>query len=393
MEFKNAQRLFGGLAVLALVAGACSSSSPTSAPVTAAPILTAPPSSAATPTEAQATPTAAASSCNQDQIASLQDELKTNVYWLAANDTQQGTVGSSTTNTNKGKVFSSTDPLKLDFVLEGVDHPALVALFNSAVATAKSMGATMSVAGANGDVSQQVALLQAALARGTDGVLVEPANTQGLQSVLAQYDAKGIPYVFALKGMTGINDASEVIAPYTIEGTEIGQYLVKHYANDAGPIKVAIIDGITGDASSVARIDSLKIQLLAACKFQIVAEQAGQYRRAASETAMEGMLAAHRDINLLIGANDEAALGGLDALKATGVTGVTVAGMDGEKDMFTCIKAGDCLVSITHLTPADGLNAATVLIDYLRGQPVPAWVVQVGQIVDTSNVNTLAPSF
>ena len=391
MKFTNARRLFGGLAVLALVAGACSSSTATSAPVTAAPILTAPPS-AVTPTEAPATPTPAASTCNQDQIAPLQDELKTNVYEIAATATKDGTVGAPTV-TNTGKIYGATDPLKLDFVLEGTDHPALVAMINSATATATKLGATMNVAGASGDVTKQVALLQAALARGTNGVLIEPANTQGLQSVLAQYDAAGIPYVFALKGMTGVKAASEVIAPYPIEGTQIGQYIVKHYADNPGPIKVAIIDGITGDASSVARVDSIKIQLLAACKFQIVAEQAGQYRRAASETAMEGMLAANRDINLLIGANDEAALGGLDALKAAKVAGVTVVGLDGEKDMFTCIKAGDCLASITHLTPADGLNAATVLINYLRGQPVASYVVQVGQIVDSTNVATLTPSF
>ena len=393
MEFANARRLFAGLTVVALMVGACSSSSPTSVPVTAAPILTAPPTSAvaATPTPAPASPSA--SGCNQDQIASLQTELSTNIYELAAQATQNATVGSSVTNTNKGKVYAANAPLKLNFILEGLDHPALVALSNSAVATAKSLGATMELAGGDGTAATQVSLLEAALASGTDGVLIEPATTVGLQSVLAQYDAKGVPYVFALKGMPGVNDASQVIAPYPIEGTEIGQYLVKHYANDPGPINVAIIDGITGDASSVARIDSLKIQLLAACKFNIVAEQAGQYRRAASETAMEGMLAAHPDIQLLVGANDEAALGGLDALKAAGITGVTVAGMDGEKDMFTCIKAGDCLVSITHLTPADGLNASTVLINYLRGKPVPNYVVQVGQIVDASNVDTLTPSF
>ena len=388
MEFTNSRRLLAGLTVVALVVGACSSSSATSAPVTAAPLLTPAPTTAATPTTA---PSAAA--CNQDQIAALQDELKSNVYEVAAAATQNGTVGAPTNTKTKGKIYSATDKLSLDFILEAVDHPALVAMFNSAQATATQRGATMNVAGASGDVTKQVALLQAALARGTNGVLIEPANVQGLQSVLAQYDAAGIPYVFALKGMTGVKAASEVIAPYPIEGNQVGAYLVKHYANDPGPIKVAIIDGITGDASSVARVNSLKIQLLAACKFQIVAEQAGQYRRAASEKAMEGMLAANRDIKLLVGANDEAALGGLDALKAAGISGVTVAGMDGEKDMFTCIKAGDCLVSITHLTPADGQNAANILIDYLQGKPAPSWVVQVGQIVDASNVASLTPSF
>jgi len=389
----NRNRFFAGLAVVALVVGACTSSSATSAPVTVAPIPTAVPATAAPATAAPATPAPAATGCNQDKIAALNQELSTNVYELAAQATQNGTVGSSTTNTNSGKIYGANDKLSLDFILEGVDHPALVAMINSAKDTATKAGATLNVAGASGDVTKQVALLEAALARGTNGVLIEPANTQGLQSVLAEYDAKKVPYVFALKGMTGVNAASEVIAPYPIEGTELGQYLVKHYANDPGPIKVAIIDGITGDASSVARVNSLKIQLLAACKFDIVAEQAGQYRRAASETAMEGMLAANKDIKLLVGANDEAALGGLDALKAAGISGVTVAGLDGEKDMFTCIKAGDCLVSITHLTPADGVNAMTMLLNYLHGQPVPNYVVQVGQIVDASNVATLTPSF
>lgn len=369
----------------ALLVSACASGAATPNPEVTAPASAEP---------ATAAPASAEAGCNEAEIAKLQDVLKTNLYAIAAGATSNGTAPAPSV-TNTGKVYAPGDKMTLDFMLESLDHPALVALADNAKKQAESLGATMSINGAGGDVAKQVSILESILARGSDGVLIQPANVEGLQPVLAKLEAAGIPYFFALKGMTTAKPVSQIIAPYTIEGTTVGQYVVNHFKDNPGPIKTMIISGITGDASSTARVSAFEIELLKACKFQIVAEQPGQYRRQESFEAAQGMLAANPDINLLFGANDQAAFGGLAALKAAGMTGVTVVGIDGETEMYKLIKDGEALVTMNHLIPAIGKNAAQVMVDYLQGKPVPTYLMGPGPIVDKTVVDAgeVKPAF
>lgn len=382
--------LASALLVSACASGAATPEPEVTAPATAAP-ATAAPASAEPATEA---PASAEAACNEEEIAKLQTELETNLYAIAAAATKDGTAPAPTV-TNTGKAFAPGDKMTLDFMLESLDHPALVALSENAKAQAESLGATMSINGAGGDVAKQVSILESILARGSDGVLIQPANVEGLQPVLAKFKEAGIPYFFALKGMTTAEPVSQIIAPYTIEGTTVGKYVVDHFKDDPGPIKTMIISGITGDASSTARVGAFKIELLKACKFEFVAEQPGQYRRQELFEAAQGMLAANPEIDLLFGANDQAAFGGLAALKAAGIEDVTVVGIDGETEMFKLIKDGEALVTMNHLIPAIGKNAAQVMVDYLQGKPVPTYLMGPGPIVDKAVVEAgeVQPAF
>lgn len=346
------------------------------------------------PATTSAAPESAQAACNEEEIAKLKAELESNIYAIAAAATKDGTAPAPSV-TNTGKVFAPGDKMTLDFMLESLDHPALVALADNAKAQAESLGATMSINGAGGDVAKQVSILESILARGSDGVLIQPANVEGLQPVLEKFKEAGIPYFFALKGMTNAEPVSQILAPYTIEGTTVGKYVVDHYKDDPGPINTMIISGITGDASSTARVDSFKIELLKACKFNIVAEQPGQYRRQESFEAAQGMIAANPEVDLLFGANDQAAFGGLAALKAAGLNDVTVVGIDGETEMFRLIKDGEALVTMNHLIPAIGKNAAQIMVDYLQGKPVPTYLMQPGPIVDKAVIEAgeVEPAF
>lgn len=375
--------LIGSLAVAMVALAGCSSSSSsesTSAETSAPAAAT---SAAASPAASEA---AAASECpeNDARIAELDDVLAKNLYSQAFE--QSG----KEMNTNPNPL-GPDDSIKIFFSLEGLSHPFLVAQKDLAEAKAKELGVTIDVVSANDDVNKQFNDIQTGIASGANAIMMMPANTEGLSSVLSQAEQSGIPYAFTQKGMLGVNPVTQVLAPYAAEGQTVGAWVVDHFKDNPGPINVALIEGITGDVSSVARTGSFERELLKACKFKIVASQPGQYRRDASQKAMETILAANPDVNLVFGANDEGALGALAAIEASGKTGIDVVGIDGEKDMFDALKAGKVLVTMKH-NPTSPYTVEN-LVDYLRGEPVPTFEVNPGEVVDQSNVNSTEPAF
>ncbi|MBI5337242.1 MAG: substrate-binding domain-containing protein [Mycolicibacterium rufum] len=322
---------------------------------------------------------------NRDQIASIQQDLAKNLYGIAAEQSDKG----AKTNPNPK---APGDPMKITFSVEGLSHPFLVKQKQLAEEAAAKHGVQINVVSANDDVNQQFNDIQTAIAQGTDALMMMPATTQGLDAVLSQAQAKNIPYFFTQKGMLGVDPVSQVLAPYSNEGRQLGEWVVKHYAGQDN-VNVAVISGIPGDQSSDARVNSFLLPLLRACTFNIVANQPGNYRRGDSEKAAQNMLAANPNVDLLFGANDEAALGGIAALGSSGRSGVDVVGLDGESDMFTAITGGQALATVIH-KPTAGI-VVDEIVDYMQGKPVPEYKVLSEDLVtkETIDAGSAEPAF
>jgi ABC-type sugar transport system substrate-binding protein len=315
---------------------------------------------------------------NRDQIAQIQQTLAGNLYGIAAENSDKGT------NANPAPKPAG-EPITVTFSIEGLSHPFLVKQKQLAEEAGRKNGVEVNVVSANDDVNQQFNDIQTAIAQGSDALMMMPANTQGLDAVLSQAQAANIPYFFTQKGMLGMHPASQVLAPYATEGKQLGEWVVEHY-KDRDNINVAVISGIPGDASSDARVSAFLLPLLRACTFNVVANQPGNYRRADSEKAAQNMLSANPNVDLLFGANDEAALGGLAALNSTGRKGVDVVGLDGETDMFTAIQSGQALATVIH-KPTAGIVVEEIA-KYMRGEPVPQYKVLPEDLVTKESIDS-----
>jgi ABC-type sugar transport system, periplasmic component len=367
-----------GLLLAALVASSCSADVNNNAP-------TGTTSAGASAAAGQRTVDDGGCTKNSERIAQLQAELDKNLYGIAAAESDKAT------NTNPNPV-PPDKKIKIAFSIEGLSHPFLVKQKELAEAEAARLGVDIQVISANDDVNQQFNDLQNAITQGVDALMMMPAKTQGLDAVLGQASAQNIPYFFTQKGMLGVQPASQVLAPYANEGRQLGQWVAEHY-KDEDNVNVLVITGITGDASSVARVNAFEIELLKACNFTILAEQPGQYRREESNKAAENMLAAHKDVDLVFGANDEAALGAIAAIEAAGRTGIDVVGLDGQKEMFTAIEQGKALATVIH-KPTAGILVGEV-VKYLRGEPVPQYKVLDEDLVTKERIETgsVEPAF
>ncbi|WP_053384415.1 sugar ABC transporter substrate-binding protein [Leucobacter celer] len=311
---------------------------------------------------------------NETQLAEIDQSLEGNLYIQAAAESGEG---SNTCPVTVG----ADESVDIAFSIEGLSHPFLNAQVDAAKKAASEVNATVTVQSGDDDVNKQLSTLETALNQSPDGLLLMPATTEGLQPILKSYEEADVPYAFTGKGMTGVNPVVQFLAPYGEEGAKVGEFVVNEFGDSEEPVKVAVISGITGDVSSVARTGMFKRALLENGNFDIVAEQAGEYRRQPSQDAMDAILAANPDVQLVFGANDEAALGAIDAVKAAGLSDqVSVVGIDGQPEMYDAIENGDALATVDHL-PSAG-EATKLLVSCLRGEEVPAFKVMVGDLVD-----------
>jgi ribose transport system substrate-binding protein len=320
------------------------------------------------------------------RIAEINKSLEDNLYVKAAAESGEG-------ENTCPKTLPEGETPEIVFSIEGLSHPFLVGQVDKAKAKAEELGAKLTVVSGDDDVNKQLNGVETALGSNPDALMMMPANTEGLGPILQQYEEAEIPYFFTQKGLLESNATNQVLAPYGEEGKILGEYVVEHYKDSEEPVKVALISGITGDVSSVARTGSFERELLESGNFEIVAEEPGEYRREESQTAMDSILAAHPDVELVFGANDEGALGALQAIKAAGKGGeIDVVGIDGQAETFPAIESGDILATVKHVQTAP--YVVENIVKCLSGEAVPAFEVFPGDLVDAAAIEEGAdPAF
>ena len=145
-------------------------------------------------------------------------------------------------------------------------------------------------------------------------------------------------------------------------------------------IKMVILTGpatdeFVGPTRRQGFLDGLKKGGL---KYEILAEQPGDYQQDKGQVAAENMLAGNPDIDLIIGLNDSMALGAYSVVNAnrTYKNVFVAASADGQKEALALIKEGGC----TGRYISTGLNspslaaedALKISVDLATGKTKPA---------------------
>lgn len=125
---------------------------------------------------------------------------------------------------------------------------------------------------------------------------------------------------------------------------------------------VAELQGVTGASAAIDR--SAGFHCVADSKLTVVASQTANFDRAQGMTVMENMLQANPDIQGVFSANDEMALGALEAISGASKT-VLVVGFDATDDAIAAVKDGRMAATVQQpaLLGATAVEAAVKLIN------------------------------
>lgn len=181
------------------------------------------------------------------------------------------------------------------------------------------------------DLAEQVALVEQMVAQDVQAIVIAPADSKALVTVLKRAKDAGLLVINIDNKLdaTTLQQAGLVVpfvGPDNRAGAKaVGEVLAKKIK--AGD-EVAIIEGVTTAFNAQQRKSGFEDAMNAA-GIKIVSSQSGQWEMEKANGVAVGIVAAHPNVKALLCANDNMALGAAAAVQAAGKAGqVQIIGFD-----------------------------------------------------------------
>ena len=286
--------------------------------------------------------------------------------------------------------------LTIAFVPKALNSPFWAEMQQAAEREAAAQGVRLVSLAADRetDVERQYQIIENLIQQRVDAILLSPAGSKELVPAIVKANEAGIPVLIL---DTRIDEAAArsmgarvvtFIGSDNLEGGAVaGRYIA---ATLAGKGKVAIIEGISGHETADRRRQGFLNGIAGFPGIRVVASQTADWERARAYTVAENLLQAHPDLDAIFAANDEMALGALEAMAAARrLERVRVVGFDAIPDALVNIASGRLLGSVAQFPGEMGRLGVRHAVALLReGAAPPAEILTRVEMIDRSNIGT-----
>lgn len=269
--------------------------------------------------------------------------------------------------------------------LKTLSSPYWLQVKAGAEAGGAETGATVTLAGATAEteVQQQIDKIRTAITQQVDAIVVAATAPDQIKPVLEEAAAAGIKVLLVDTPVDGFEDAVTFIGTDNLAaGEQAGEFIASQTTSG----KMAILGGHPGNGATDDRVQGVK-DALAETDIEIVAELTAESDRALARSTMADILQTSPDINVVFAANDDMALGAVEALKAAGVdlSKVTVVGADGTADAVESVLAGELTASIAQNSYDMGKVGVEQAVKAVAGDSVEKRIDTGTTLVDIEN--------
>ena len=220
---------------------------------------------------------------------------------------------------------------------------------------------------------KETADAEAALTKGVNGIVISPNDVDALAPAIQEaVDAK-VPVVTIDRRVSKATGILAHVGADNVKGGEAqGQLIEKLFPDGA---TVMNLQGQSGASPAIDRNKGLHNVLdQAKDKYKFVFEDTAGFDRSKglsmTESALAGMA---KPPDVIVCANDDMALGALEALKARNLLGkVKLIGFDALPEALGQIKAGNMTATIEQLPGGQVSGALDTLVAFLRNGTKPA---------------------
>jgi ABC-type sugar transport system substrate-binding protein len=211
-------------------------------------------------------------------------------------------------------------------------------------------------------IDDQISKLESLLAEGeVDGLILGPVDSVHLAPVVDKVVEAGIP---TLAYDTPV-DSTAVLSLVSVDnlatGRAVGEWVVKRLG---GTGRVAMLNGPWGHDNALQRRTGI-MEGLEHGRVRVVASQPARWKRHLAEDEVRRWLAKSATLDAIVAANDEMALGALDALEGT-TPRPLVTGFDGDPEAVAAVRAGRLDLTVQRDAEAEGRAAVEVMLRHLE---------------------------
>ena len=289
-------------------------------------------------------------------------------------------------NESKDEAAAEDDMIESSIDLSGktigyctpsLNAPYYQALLQSIRETTEKNGMTFLSADGQDDINKQVAAVEDLITKGVDALLLNPKDPDALVGVTKLAKKAGIPVFIIDSSIDPSADYVTTVQSNNLANGELaGEWVAKKYGKQK--MNIALLSGNAGNPVGRTRKQGLlqgiteqQLRSLGYINLNIKTQAYTNWSYAGGLAAMEDILVAHPDINVVIAEADVCVLGAIKAIQQAGKTDdiLIVAGADGQKEAIKYIMDTTFYGCTAMNSPVQiGKNAVTYAIQYLNGK-------------------------
>jgi ribose transport system substrate-binding protein len=293
------------------------------------------------------------------------------------NNSTNATVNSTEDTSNKIESALDLTGKKIGYCGPSLNAPYYQALLQSIETATENNGMIFMSADGQDDINKQIAAVEDLITKGIDALLLNPKDPDALVGVTNMATKAGVP-VFIID--SSINPSANYVT--TIQSNNLangelaGEWLVEKMGNTK--MNIALLSGNAGNPVGRTRKQGLlqgiaeeQLRTQGKIDLNVKTQAYTEWSYAGGLKAMEDILVAHPDINVVITESDVCVLGAIKAISQAGKTDdiLIVAGADGQKEAIKYIMETDFYGCTAMNSPVQiGKNAVEFAIQYMNGK-------------------------
>lgn len=281
-------------------------------------------------------------------------------------------------------------PPTIAFFVKNVTNPFWKACRVGAEKAAKELGVTLEVVAPTkpDNIEEQTRLVEDWIVKKPDAFVFVPVDYKALVPSIQKANAAKIPIINYNNAMTGIEKATFIGSDDELFEYEMCKYLFKSMG---GKGKVVHIDGVPAAITAQNRKKGFERAVKETPGIEVLASQPGQYRRIVAQQVFENLMQRFPEIDAVVSANDDMAVGVVEILAAAGRGAKTkVVGIDGITDAIQAIADGKMFATVDFSGHDQSYLAVHAAVRHLKGEKLPEQILLPVFIIDKDNVGKVA---
>lgn len=280
--------------------------------------------------------------------------------------------------------IQDNESITIGFSQPTLESPFYIELANAAEAKAEELGVEIQVYDAQNDIEKQNNDVQNMMTNQIDVLLLNPTNPSGVTPSIKAAENANIPVV------TVDRDIDQEVASYVGRNNEEMGKLAGEEAIELldGEGKIIEIQGDAGGTVTLARHNGFHEAMKDNDSIEIIEGPNSDYIRAQAVNAMQDLLQAHPDVDLVYAHNDDMALGAMQVLKQSNKEeDVNVVGIDGLMEAVNEIENGPYDATVLNDPKRLGEIAVETAVKLAKGEEVETYIDAGTGVVNKGNAS------
>lgn len=271
----------------------------------------------------------------------------------------------------------------------GLTFPFFVHMMNAFKAEIQAQG--FDVIESDGQVSspKQTADIEAAITQGVKGIVISPNEVDAMAPALAQAVEAGIPVVTVDRRVAQVEGILAHVGADNVKGGEAQGNLIMQMFPDGATI--INLQGQSGASPAIDRNKGLHNVLDGKDQYKIVFEQTAAFDRAKGLSVTEAALAGMSEPpKVIVAANDDMALGAMEAVKGRNLSGIAIIGFDALPEALAQVRDGGLTATIEQFPAEQSKTGVDILVDFIKNgkKPDSNLVLLTPVAITKDNLNT-----